>query len=182
MCNTKNLLLYVQDNSDHFLGKMVFKTLSYFVLTILQSVSFLFKMRTVGQDIKTCSHDWYNKYSLWLKFQLLRALWPCTFSLSGHVELVRCEVWGGGGGWWLACWFTKSLALAERSEKSDLVTKVLNYMWGKSDSHSSSLFLYYAFTVYQGVSGVKLLCEMTQHLQWTSVYLHFQKNSSRFHL
>lgn len=35
----------------------VFQTLSYLVLTILQSVSLLFKMRTVGQDIKTCSYD-----------------------------------------------------------------------------------------------------------------------------
>lgn len=162
----------------------VFQTLSYLVLTILQSVSLLFKMRTVGQDIKTCSYDWWNENPLCLKFLLLGTLWPCMFSLSDHVELVRREVWGGGGGWWLACWLTKSLSLAERTEKSDLAMKVLNYTWGKYDSRSSacSLFLYYAFTAYQGVSGVKLLCEITQDLQWTSVYFHFQKNTFYFHL
>lgn len=117
-----------------------------------------------------------------LEIPAVTYLWPCMFSLSGHAELVRCEVWGGGGGWWLAWWFTKSLALAQRTEKSNLVMKVLNYMPGKYDSRSSSLLLYDAFRAYRGVSGVKLLCEMIQHLQWTCVYLHFQKNSSRFHL
>jgi len=44
----------------YFSVKTVFETLNYHFLIILWFDNLIFKTTTLGQDIKTCSHEWYK--------------------------------------------------------------------------------------------------------------------------